>query len=883
MDLRGLYRGGTYSSDSSGGQPPNNLPRGHAAPKTTRPRRPRPIDDDESGPDDGPLAWKTTGPRRPRLRRYYEQVVRPTILPDITPDSSERYPGLYRSAIQAIFMIEDSGETIRPGQSLDNNVTAGSQPAVQISEQSLQRVLNKIDSGGAQSAADRKGKAVAQQTVSRKRGRPRKNTVPSYALVTVPPQAGAVAAQDGAESDDEPPKKRRGRPPKNTAPVNSVPPVNPTALAVWQPPAGAVAAQNQPEKRKPGRPRKNPVPSYALVTVPPQAGGGTGAAQAQAGGGTGAASSSQLQLVPSSADLGMGPFLLQAQRRSARQKAQVVRYDYVTTETSRRKARPLQVTLPNINPTLNTEGQFRKLFEKDELCDLCGRGPSLNLGEWYNWCCSKNSIDCDCKDSARKIQVFIQRMIDNGVWPNGRLASGKVHVKCGLWSNEVTWAHSMLTSRSKKSLTKLPEALEAAMSKVCTICHNLGASVSCIQRPNGCTEIYHYPCAESVSVGPNYIRIWTGPFVRDIDKMICHAHIDEVERDELEAERTFHQGNVAVLVPFPGVRLLSPDFSNQVEPTPIPVYNDVDDEPVPPIQYVRYLSFNGVEVRNLSPYPNPDGTPVQEIENSICGNCSNYDNDDPHVDVNRHAYCLQRKFLTRYTDRRQDWQGVNMFGRLCYTNGLLQLRDSTRPVRGQGVQPYRHKDIVECFHAICGCLATCQNGVSQRDQMKRVELYRTEHHFWGVRAAERIPRGAFIMEYVGEVISSQEASRRETTYDSRLCSYTFAVDHYPEFRSLEDPQVLVIDGENIGNVCKYVNHSCSGNAEMFRVYTNLLNLGCYHLCLFAIQDIKRGEEICYDYGYEFKIYPDDPNRLKDPNKIRCLCKAGPDKCRKWLK
>ncbi|OAE26986.1 hypothetical protein AXG93_2654s1060 [Marchantia polymorpha subsp. ruderalis] len=176
--------------------------------------------------------------------------------------------------------------------------------------------------------------------------------------------------------------------------------------------------------------------------------------------------------------------------------------------------------------------------------------------------------------------------------------------------------------------------------------------------------------------------------------------------------KTFHEGNVDVLVPYPGIRLLSPDFSNQVEPIPIPVYNDVDDEPVPPIQYVRYLSFNGVETKNLSPPPNPDGTAVQEIENITCGNFSNYDNDDPNVEINRHAYCPQKEFL------------LSVILLMCLVMEIssvfymFQLRDEKRPMKGEGVVEYYREN-----------------------ERNKLELFRIEHHFWGFE---------LLKEYQGE-------------------------------------------------------------------------------------------------------------------------------------
>ena len=36
------------------------------------------------------------------------------------------------------------------------------------------------------------------------------------------------------------------------------------------------------------------------------------------------------------------------------------------------------------------------------ICDMCDRGPSLSLGAWYNWCCGKPSLGCDCTYEERQ-------------------------------------------------------------------------------------------------------------------------------------------------------------------------------------------------------------------------------------------------------------------------------------------------------------------------------------------------------------------------------------------------------------------------------------------------------------------------------------------------
>jgi hypothetical protein len=44
------------------------------------------------------------------------------------------------------------------------------------------------------------------------------------------------------------------------------------------------------------------------------------------------------------------------------------------------------------------------------LCDLCRRGPSLLMGEWYSWCCGSRLHYCVC-DSALKLYVSVNLLL----------------------------------------------------------------------------------------------------------------------------------------------------------------------------------------------------------------------------------------------------------------------------------------------------------------------------------------------------------------------------------------------------------------------------------------------------------------------------------------
>lgn len=56
---------------------------------------------------------------------------------------------------------------------------------------------------------------------------------------------------------------------------------------------------------------------------------------------------------------------------------------------------------------------------------------------------------------------------------------------------------------------------------------------------------------------------------------------------------------------------------------------------------------------------------------------------------------------------------------------------------------------------------------------------------------------------------------------------------------------LVIDGHRMGGEGRFVNHSCQPNCEMQKWSVN----GLFRMALFALRDIKAGEELTYDYNF----------------------------------
>lgn len=148
---------------------------------------------------------------------------------------------------------------------------------------------------------------------------------------------------------------------------------------------------------------------------------------------------------------------------------------------------------------------------------------------------------------------------------------------------------------------------------------------------------------------------------------------------------------------------------------------------------------------------------------------------------------------------------------------------------------YNRSMQVECVADLCQCGENCQNQKIQKQMNAPVNVFRTKYKGFGIKAASRIDRGSFIMEYIGEVITKDN-------YEKRLMM------HYSNdmnFYCISLEKSYVIDSRNMGNICRFINHSCQPNCEMQTWKIN----GLPRLALFATEDIDNDEELTYDYDF----------------------------------
>ncbi|XP_028274353.1 uncharacterized protein LOC114449059 isoform X3 [Parambassis ranga] len=110
----------------------------------------------------------------------------------------------------------------------------------------------------------------------------------------------------------------------------------------------------------------------------------------------------------------------------------------------------------------------------------------------------------------------------------------------------------------------------------------------------------------------------------------------------------------------------------------------------------------------------------------------------------------------------------------------------------------------------------------------------------GVFAKGPISKGDFVVEYRGDMISDDESQRRRRLYHRSCQGFMF------DFNWREKIWCIDASRED-GSFGRLVNDDYKHpNCKMKKIKVNEKP----HLCLFALNDIKEGEEITYDYGGE---------------------------------
>lgn len=185
------------------------------------------------------------------------------------------------------------------------------------------------------------------------------------------------------------------------------------------------------------------------------------------------------------------------------------------------------------------------------------------------------------------------------------------------------------------------------------------------------------------------------------------------------------------------------------------------------------------------------------------------------------------------------------------------------------------KDLIYECHDDCLCCDNdnCLNRLvafGPRNGLKIVEFSGKGH---GLITTEFINKGAFICEYAGEILTINEATRRDNiNVKCKKMNYIFCLNEISLLKDEANKQSVktLIDPTYKGNIGRYLNHSCSPNCEIIsvRVDSIIPKIG-----IFANRIILPMEELTFSYGTV------DVNQVTENLRL-CHCQSL--NCKKYL-
>ena len=109
----------------------------------------------------------------------------------------------------------------------------------------------------------------------------------------------------------------------------------------------------------------------------------------------------------------------------------------------------------------------------------------------------------------------------------------------------------------------------------------------------------------------------------------------------------------------------------------------------------------------------------------------------------------------------------------------------------------------------------------------------------GLFAKSDINKGEKVIEYKGRKFTHKQVEENDR-FDNSKAIYLFTLN-----------ERYVLDGDTKTNTAKYINHSCDPNCEVDIIKGKIW--------IIAIKDIKKGDELSYDYGFgydaDFRQFP----------------------------
>ena len=125
----------------------------------------------------------------------------------------------------------------------------------------------------------------------------------------------------------------------------------------------------------------------------------------------------------------------------------------------------------------------------------------------------------------------------------------------------------------------------------------------------------------------------------------------------------------------------------------------------------------------------------------------------------------------------------------------------------------------------------------------------------GLFASKNIKKGTKIIYYTGKIITKKQ-TENNPKFDNDKAIYLFNLNNRYD-----------LDGDFTYNTARLINHSCNPNCEVEGKGLKLW--------ISSIKDIKKNEELTYDYGFSFdENYKDFPCKCGSKNCCGYIVREG---------
>ncbi|CAN8267660.1 unnamed protein product [Cochlearia groenlandica] len=224
---------------------------------------------------------------------------------------------------------------------------------------------------------------------------------------------------------------------------------------------------------------------------------------------------------------------------------------------------------------------------------------------------------------------------------------------------------------------------------------------------------------------------------------------------------------------------------------------------------------------------------------------------------------LQEDFLEEYiSEARDPRKQVVQYCKECPFENATK-NETLEPCKGH----LKRKFIKECWSK-CGCVKKCGNRVIQHGIHNKLQVFFTpDGRGWGLRTLEKLPKGAFVCEFAGEILTISELFQRGS---EKLASPVKLDAHWgPEGVSGVN-KALCLDGTHFGNISRFINHRClDANLIEIPVHVENTDFHYYHPAFFTTREIDAMEELTRDYGVEFNdhVFPTTPFHCRCGSKL----------------